>query len=463
MNKNRGALLFLAHSGMELCWLYACVAFLLAAIAQRPFPFPSALATFFLAAALNRVLQGMGLRVISILGLQTTGFLLTASRILYALNYRAYPYFGKEWIVEFLGRTREFQEWLLLVIILIFVLVFWLAGVAFARRSTAYLSICTRFDYGVTAFFCIFISQSLLLVKGGIAVRNPAPLLLLFPFFAFSLLAIGLARNSDSAQRNFLGGYKGVGMLLSFTATFLALGAGLVLFFMTYLSAAAEAGYGVLKSVAGPLLPVLERVLLFLFGQLPEQNSFFPKTIRGEPPSIPPGETSAWSQNLAWVLFGFLLLIGLIFCVLGIWHLLRWLISRTSKEEKKPIHWQLVLLWAQKLLATIVSGFKWAAQKLKGYRDPVQLYRAFLKWGRRSGLPHLLSETPGEYGSRLKKQFPSLTEDIGRIVEAFNLVVYGEVNLDDGQVALVRRSWKRLRSARNWPARLKSWFFQENG
>ncbi|KPJ97209.1 MAG: hypothetical protein AMJ60_12350 [Desulfobacterales bacterium SG8_35] len=463
MNKNRGALLFLAHSGMELCWLYACVAFLLAAIAQRPFPLPSALATFFLAAALNRVLQGMGLRFIAVLGLQTTGFLLTASRIVYALNYRAYPYFGKEWIVEFLGQTREFQEWLVLVIILIFVLVFWLAGVAFARRSTAYLSICTRFDYGVTAFFCIFISQSLLLVKGGIAVRNPAPLLLLFPFFAFSLLAIGLARNSDSAQRNFLWGYKGVGMLLSFTAMFLALGAGLVLFFMTYLSAAAEAGYGVLKSVAGPLLPVLERVLLFLFGQLPEQNSFFSKTIRGEPPSIPPGETSAWSQNLAWVLFGFVLLIGLIFCVLAIWHLLRWLISRTSKEEKKPVHWQLVLLWAQKLWATIVSGFKWAAQELKGCRDPVQLYRAFLKWGRRSGLPHLLNETPGEYGSRLKKQFPSLTEDIGRIVEAFNLVVYGEVNLDDGQVALVRLSWKRLRSARNWPARLKSWFFQENG
>ncbi len=463
MNKNRGALLFLAHSGMELCWLYACVAFLLSAIAQRPFPLPAALATFFLAAALNRVLQGMGLRVISILGLQTTGFLLTASRIVYSLDYQAYPYFGKEWIAEFLGQTREFQEWLVLVIILIFVLVFWLAGVAFARRSPAYLSICTRFDYGVTAFFCIFISQSLLLVKGGIAVRNPAPVLLLFPFFAFSLLAIGLARNRDSAQRNFLGGYKGVGMLLSFTAMFLALGAGLVLFFMTYLSAAAEAGYGVLKSVAGPLLPVLERVLLFLFGQLPEQNSFFPKTIRGEPPSIPPGETSAWSQNLAWVLFGFVLLIGLIFCVLGIWHLLRWLISRTSKEERKPIHWQLMLLWAQRLWTTIVLGFKWAAQKLKGYRDPVQLYRAFLKWGRRSGLPHLLSETPGEYGSRLKKQFPSLTEDIGRIVEAFNLVVYGEVNLDDGQVALVRLSWKRLRSARNWPARLKSWFFQENG
>ena len=120
-----------------------------------------------------------------------------------------------------------------------------------------------------------------------------------------------------------------------------------------------------------------------------------------------------------------------------------------------------MLWWAQRLWAALAAGFKWAAQKFMGYRDPVQFYCAFLRWGRRSGLPHLLSETPGEYGLRLKKQFPSLTRDIGRIVGAFNLAVYGEVNLDDGQMTRVKHSWKRLRSARNWPARLKSWFFQE--
>ena len=252
-------------------------------------------------------------------------------------------------------------------------------------------------------------------------------------------------------------------MLLTFIAVFLALGAGLVVFFMTYLSAAAQAGYGVVKSVVGPLFPVLERVLLFLFAGLPAQNALFPKTIRDEPLIIPPGESSPWSQNLAWVLFGVVLLIGLIFCALAIWRLLRWLISRTPEEERKPIGWQLVLWWVQKLWTALVSGLKWLVQKFTGYRDPVQIYRALLRWGRRSGLPHFLSETPGEYGLRLKRQFPSLTRDIGRIIEAFNLAVYGEVNLDDGQMALVKLSWKRLRSARNWPARLKSWFFQEMG
>ena len=127
------------------------------------------------------------------------------------------------------------------------------------------------------------------------------------------------------------------------------------------------------------------------------------------------------------------------------------------------MHWLQVVWWVQRLWVALARGFKWAVQSLRGYQDPVQLYGAFLRWGRRSGLPHLLSETPGEYGLRLQKQFPSLTADIGRIVEAYNLKVYAEIELDNAHLNGVTRSWKRLRNARNWPARLKSWFFQEKG
>jgi hypothetical protein len=431
---------------MELCWLYACVTFLMISIVQRPFPLLEAIGTFLLAAALGRVVRGMGLRVISILGLHIIGFLLAASRIVYIFNYRAYPYFGKEWLLEFSGKARDPLEWLILVIILIFALVFWLAGVALSRRSTAYLSICIRFDYGVTAFFCLFILKSLLLVKGGIEVRDPAPALLLFPFFIFSLLAIGLARNRGSTRRHFLAGYRGVGILLSFTAVVLAFAAGLVLFFMTYLSAAAEAGHRVLKSAAGPLIHILERVLLFLFGNLPQEELFFPATGQGEAEYITLGESSWSSEPVQKILgggvLGLVLLMGLFLCAVGAWYLLRWLLSRTSKAD-------------------LGMGFKWAVRRWTGCRDEVRLYRALLMWGHRSGLPHLFSETPAEYGSRLKTQFPSLTGEIEGIVEAFNLVVYGEVTIDDEQRTLAKLSWKRLRSPRYWPARLKSWFFQE--
>lgn len=467
MKKDRAALLFLAHGGMELSWLYAWAAFLMTSIVNRPFPLPEAIGTVLLSATLRLGLRGIGLRVVWVLGLQILGFLLAASRVVYALSYRAYPYFGHGWLLEFFGRARSSLDWLTLVIVLVLAVLFWLAGVTLAGRSTAYLTLCARFDYGVTAFFCLFIVKSVMLVKGGIEVKDPAPVLLLFPFFIFSLLAIGLARTRSSVRRDFLAGYRGIGVLLSFSMVVFAVGAGLVLFFMTYLMTAAEAGYGVLKSAAGPVGPVIVRVLLFLFGKRPRQERLSPATDRDEAQYIPSEESSRWSEwvqeILGWGLLGLGLLIGLILFALGMWYLLRWLFSRTSKEERKHLDWQLAVLWVQKLWAVFGAALQKALQSLKGYRDAVDLYRAFLKWGRRSGLPHLLSETPAEYGLRLRKQFPSLAGEIGGIVEAFNLVVYGEVALDDAQMALARLFWRRLRSPRYWPARLKTLFFQGKG
>ena len=464
MNKDRGVLLFFTHSGMELSWRCAWASFLTTAIVRRPFPLPEAIGTFLLAATLLLVLRGMGLRVFVLVGIQILGFLLAASRIVYLFYYRAYPYFDKQWLLAFFSQTRDSVAWLILVIILILVLLFWLAGVALARRPVAHLTTCTRFDYGVAAFFCLFIAKSLLLIKGGIVVADSAPVLLLFPFFIFSLLAIGLVRNRSSERRDFLAGYRGIGVLVSFTMVVLAFGAGLVVYFMTYLSAAAEAGYGVLKSAAGPLGPVLVRILLFIFGKQmqQEQGPFSPATDRDETPYIPAGEKSLVQEILGWGFIGLGLLIGLIVCALAVWFLLRWLLSRTAKRERKAIHWQPVFLWVQRLWAALGMGINQVLQWLQGYRDAVQLYRAFLKWGRRSGLPHLLSETPDAYGLRLKKRFPALAAEIGGIVEAFNLAVYGEVTLDDAQMIRTRSSWKKLCSPRYWPARLKSWFFQGN-
>ena len=468
MRSDRGRLLFLAHGGMEFAWLYGWATFLMTSIVHRPFPLPEAIGTSLLAAALTLVIRGMGLRVISVLGLQVLGFLLAASRIVYAFNYRAYPYFGRGWLVEFTGRARDPLEWLILVTILIFALIFWVGGVTLARRSALYLTICSRFDLGVAAFFCLFLVKFLLLAKGGIEVRDHTPELLLFPFFIFSLLAIGLARNRSSARRDFLAGYRGIGVLASFTVVVLAFGAGLVLLFMPYLSAAAEVGYGVLKSAAGPLSPILVRVLRFLFFRSRLRQDAASGSPGGdEAEFITPTEGGWWSELvekiLGWGLLGLGTLIGLILCALGMRYLLRWLFSRTPRTEGGHFQWQLALWWVQRQWAALVMGLQRVVQRLRGYRDVLQLYRALLKWGRRSGLPHLLSETPAEYGSRLRKQFPSLTGEIGVIVGAFSLVVYGEVALDDERMTQAKLSWRRLRSPRYWPSRLKSWFLQPGG
>jgi len=117
------------------------------------------------------------------LALQVIGFLLSASRFIHVLFYNSEPLFNKCWLLNYLGRPKDPMEWFMLVVILFFVLLFWIGGVTLARRSNDYLTVCTRFDVGIAAFFLLLIIKLLLLVKGGIDIQDSTPEKLLFPFF----------------------------------------------------------------------------------------------------------------------------------------------------------------------------------------------------------------------------------------------------------------------------------------
>ena len=93
-------------------------------------------------------------------------------------------------------------------------------------------------------------------------------------------------------------------------------------------------------------------------------------------------------------------------------------------------------------------------------KGAVQLYTALLRWGRRSGVPQFSSETPREYGSRLKRRFPTVKREVASIVEAFNQTVYGRIVLKDRKLAPAQAAWRTLRSPLLWGRRLKTWFVQ---
>ena len=465
MKAKRGVLLLLANGGMELSWLYALVNFITIAMIHRPFPLPEALGTFALAAALTLIARGSGWRVILILGIQVAGFVCVASRIVYVFDSWSFPYLSQGWLLEFFGRPRGFVEWFIFAVVLLFALSFWLGGLALARRPGAYLKICARFDLGVAAFACLFLVKFLFLVKGNMDIHDRAAEALLFPFFLFSLLAIGMARNRSMAQRDFLSGYQGIGIFLSFTVIVLVFGAGLVLLFLPYLTMAAEFGYGILKTTARPLGPILVSILRFLFMhgiRRPETSS---QSGGGDEMDIVSStETSWWMELLekvlGWGFMGLAALVGIIVCCLGAWYLLRWLFSRTSRSEEKHIQWNLIFLWASGLWTGLLVFWHKLVARLKSFKDAVQLYAALLRWGRHSGLPRSLSETPAEYGGRLKRQFPPLERCIGVIVDAYNRQVYGEMVLDESQLTAAKRSWRSLRSPYYWPSRFKAWFLR---
>jgi hypothetical protein len=242
----------------------------------------------------------------------------------------------------------------------------------------------------------------------------------------------------------------------------LLFGGGVVLLFLPYLKVAAEVGYGVLKVAAKPVGYVLFQVLRFLYmprGNPPQAPS--PEVGLGdfETPSTSGGLPEIVEKILAWGLGSLLGLAVFGISCLVLFYLFRWLFSRTSIREKRqrPSLWHLFSTWALRFQAFLVLCRGGILRRLTGYHKAAHLYSALLSWGRHSGLPCSPSETPAEYGLRLKNQFPSLEQEIRGIVGAFNQEVYGEIHLSNEQLAVPRLAWQRLRSPLHWPSRLKAW------
>jgi hypothetical protein len=463
MKRGKGALLFFTTAGMELSWRYAMATFLTTPILNRPFPFPEAITTFALAAAITLLSKGKGWRIVSIAGIQVFGFILATLRIVYTFNSGSHPFVSQDWFIEFFNTPRNPLEWLTLILIFFLALMFWAGGVTLARRSMTYSKLCSRFDLGLAAFFLLFLVELVLLLKGGIKIDDPIYPLLIFPFFVFSLLSIGMIRNRSTGARDFLPGYQGIGVILSFTVVILLFCTGLVLFFLPYFTLAADVGYGILKAGAKPLGPVLVSILRFIFmhGAIRPEPSAGP-TKGGAENLIAPVETSWWMEFfekiLVWIFGSLIGLILIIVSCIALFYLVRWLLSRTSAPQTRQSSWHLFLSWLYGLRVFLISSWKRLARKAKGYKRAAELYTALRIWGRHSGLPHLLSETPLEYGLRLKHRFPGLKKEVGLIIEAFQQEVYAEIILNEQQWTIAKSAWRRLRSPIHWPSRLKSWF-----
>jgi hypothetical protein len=463
MKRGKGTLLSFAIVGMELSWRYAWATFLTTSILHQSFPFPEAIAIFVLAAAITHFSKGKGWRIVYSVGIQIVGFLLAASRTVYLFNARSSSFLSQTWLIEFFNTPRSPLEWFNPILVLCLTLMFWLGGITLARRSTAYSTLCSRFDLGIAAFTLLFLTKFLVLYKGGIKIEDSISQLLFFPFFIFSLLGIGLVRRQTTSPKEFLPGYRGIGVILSFGVVVVLFGTALVLFFLPYLTLAAEGGYSILKTAAKPLGPVLVSILRFIFARgtiRPEPSSG--STKGGAEELMSPAESGSWMEVfekiLGWVFGGILGFTVLVVSCVALFFLFRWLLSRTPMTQRRHGTWYSILLWIEELRAFLLARWKWMVRRAKGYKSAVQLYTALRIWGRHSGLPPLVSETPLEYGLRLKHRFPSLTGEIELIIEAFHREVYAETALAEKQLSQIRFAIRRMQSPRHWPSRLKGWF-----
>ncbi|MCU0693089.1 MAG: DUF4129 domain-containing protein, partial [Polyangiaceae bacterium] len=359
------------------------------------------------------------------------------------------------WLLDFLGEARSAVDWLLLTLILAWAIAFWVGGARLAVRPLGYNAVCNRYDLGLAAFVLLFLAKLVVAANGG-RVDDRIAHLFLLPFFVASLLAIGTIRLRSDGRKGFLSGYRGLGVFLTFTAGALLVAATLTLFSLPYLTLAAEAGLVALKGAGVAVSPFLLWFLRLLFAPQTLRTDPAPAPSRHELPTIPTHGQESWWMVLAekvllWAA-GFLLVLAVVAMIgLCLYLLLRFLWSRTPGRPGHHRQATSPLAWFRRLGA-FLAGLR---ARLAGLRCARDGYRALLAWARRSGLRPASAHTPAEIGARLQQRFPRLRAEIGSIVEAFNEEVYRETVLPAEQMAKVASACRRLRSPRQWPARIK--------
>ncbi|MCG6536044.1 MAG: DUF4129 domain-containing protein [Syntrophales bacterium LBB04] len=456
---------YLVTGAMELSWFFAWAMFSSAATMGRPFPFFETVIAFALAVSITRVSTGKGWRVVQILGLQVVSFLCAALMMVHRLYYSSYALLDRGWLFAFFNGPKGAQEWLILLMNIFLILVLWAVGVTFAGRARRYYVTCRRFDFGLAAFLALCIVKLIALTKGGVTIQDPLSLLFVFPFFLFSLLAIGMVRIDGTALKAFLPGYRGLGVIASFFAVVLLGAGGLILFFLPALTAVAQMGYRALRVAGEPLGYVFVTAVRFMFMPRGSRSEAAAEPSHGiNWDMIKPGPQSWWVELLeeiiGWGLWGFVLLTLLAVAGIAAFCALKWLFSRTSVSNERRRPRDSISLWLSRLWASLVGFLRNALRGVRGYQKAAELYSALLGWARRSGLPHVLSETPIEFGARLNGRFPGLKPQIELIIGGFNQEVYGEAALSHTQVAAIRSAWCTLRSPVHWPLRVKGGFFR---
>jgi hypothetical protein len=456
----------LASGCMALIWRYAWANLITLATLHRPFPLPEAVMTFALAAIAAFISLSRGWRVIVVLTVQGVGLVFAAARVLYVFSNTAYHYWDRHWFSTFIAQPRDAMGWLFLALVIFWTIIFWVGGFLWQRRPRDHGTLCRQFDVGLAFFFLLFITKLLMWVKGGMRFADPLAEWLLVSFLLFSLLAIFLARNQHQVHREYVAGYKGIGVMLCFSLIILLVVGGSVSLGAPYLSQAAQVGYGLFKGVAAPLGSLMVAVLRLLFTPRAMRNDSSSSSSGSDAQNISAPYVDGASAGLFMEIMHYILItlagvLILVVAALLVWFLVGWLLAKTRGSRKRGRWPRLGELFG--MLAALWGDFVRLWQFMARMRrhkkaGVIELYAALQRWGVRSGVSPVASETPTEYGARLQYHFPALQRDVKAIVALFNRYVYGEITLRQREVASAEDAWRHMRSPRYWKQRLRIWF-----
>ncbi len=420
-----GRLRILCGGCASFLWRYAWSDFLALSLFGRPFPLPWAAVLFCVSFGLTSLSRGKGWRVLVVGSLHAVSFSLLFLALIHCFYGIPLPLFRIAWIQWFLGSERDFAGWLFFVLFTLLGALFWAGGVRLVTRRRGYAAIYGGFDIGTAMFLLLFLVRMLIRKPGGPPIPDDLSFELFFPFLVFGISGIILSRSRRNAARSFLERHRGTGVALSLTVTLLALIGGFALLFLPILKRAAMAIDSAGRFAGG----ILTRILLFLLGRKPAdlqyQRGGEELGDAGLSIPVPEGGETLFHAILRWAFLGLGIAAAAVGVIALLWVLVRWLLSRTAREDRGTNPPGL-----SALLARICRGLSGLLARVKALfsrkrMGTVEIYLALVRWGGRCGVARLPSETPREYCRRLAAVCPFVRGEIELITEKFNRRWYG--------------------------------------
>ena len=378
MKGQKNTLLLIAGAGMELCWLYAWVAFLFLSIFHQYFSLFSLVLMFGFGFAATWFHRDRGWRRIHVLIFHLLIFVAGLFIVLY-LQGRPYSFFMDfTGLLHWLKGPKEALQWLFLVLLLILMGIVWKRGSTLAFHPLTQETVYNRFDLGIAAFFVLLIIKTLLAVKGGIVITQLKVQWLFFPYFIFGLLAIGVIRSGNAADKDYVAGFQKMGVMLSFTVVILLLGTCLSLLFYSHLTTGAEHLSVVLKKGAAPMVPVFIAVIRFLFGPRHHAGQGETGSFGAHEPDLSALAESGkdpgiMEEILKWASGGFIAILLIAGVCFGAWLLWKYLLTKTTPVAKEKIRRRSVLAWILALKNIIGICRKKIVRLIKGHVSGMEL------------------------------------------------------------------------------------------
>lgn len=460
MSKINKTWLVVASGVMTLCWVCAWSSFLTAALSQPAFsPIPCAQVLFF-AAILTWILNRNRLMRVYVLGVHLAGFLLALAGFIHARFQPAAPFFRLGWILDVAGEPRTFVQWMVLILALAVCAGLWCCGVRLVTRPLTRITVSRRFDLGLGMLLCLLLVKLVLDLKGAFLPMPHSSVAAMVAFLISGLFSLGWVRASHDEASHGLVGMKHPGTVVGFTLIPLLLAGGLFVLFLPQLQTAAQTGSGVLASLREYFGPMMVACLRFIFTTGFRRRHATPAGELERPSAILP-EGGENPEPQEWILFVLLAVLGIFFlvvCGYVLRRLIRWLREQTGQPRERRSIFEIFFL----IFLGLLEAAAWVRTRVLGrftHRFAGEnVYGQLLRWGRLSGVRHVNTETPGEYGLRLAARFPGIQKEIGWIVSAHEEAVYGNRPWAGDRLSKAKMAVRQIHSPRLWLDRMKSRF-----